>query len=98
MSNEDLDLYLYPTYFIDSDNPEIKEKAKELTIGMEDEVEKIKNLFFYSRDSIQYSPYNVSFEHKLLKASYVLKNPIKKRILYSKSRSFCSTLQSFWYS
>jgi len=66
-----MELYLHPTYFIDSDHPEIIRLAAELTNGLEADVEKAKALFYYVRDTYMYFPYNVSFEHRLLKASHI---------------------------
>lgn len=88
--NTNLELYTYPTYFIDSNHPDIIEKAQALVEGIEDEVEKIKKLFYFSRDSYQYSPYNVSFEHSLLKASYVLNKAEKKAYCTEKAVLFAA--------
>lgn len=90
MKREDLELYTYPTYFIESTHPDIVKKALSLIEGIEDEVEKIKALFYFSRDAYQYSPYNVSFEHKLLKASYVLNKEDKKAYCTEKAVVFAA--------
>jgi len=52
----DLSGYLKPTKFIDSDNPAIIQKAKELTENCNSETEKVKALFEYVRDSHNENP------------------------------------------
>jgi len=46
---------LKPTYFMDWKHPTILEKAKELTDGIEDDLEKAIKLFYFVRDGIRYS-------------------------------------------
>jgi len=75
----DLELYLHPTYFIDSEHPEIVEMGTKLCAGRNTDVDKAKALFYYVRDTYKYSPYHVSFEHKVLKASHILLREGKKQ-------------------
>lgn len=51
--------YLKATPIVDCDHPSIKEKAKELTAGKENIIEKAKSLFYFVRDRIKYNPYVV---------------------------------------
>jgi transglutaminase-like putative cysteine protease len=49
--------YLEPTSVIDCNNPSIQEKARDLTKGQKDIVEKAKSLFYFVRDEIKYNMY-----------------------------------------
>lgn len=49
--------YLEPTPTFDSDSGSIKEKARELTQGLQDEIERAKALFYFVRDGISYNLY-----------------------------------------
>jgi transglutaminase-like putative cysteine protease len=55
-NNEDLSEFLKSTHFIDSDNPIIIAKAKELTKGCTTETEKARALFEFVRDSYNDNP------------------------------------------
>ena len=52
-----MDKYLEPTFTFDADSEVIKEKARELTQGKEDALEKSKSLFYFVRDEISYNLY-----------------------------------------
>ncbi len=52
-----MDKYLKPTSTFDSDSESIEEKARELTQGKEDAMEKAKALFYFVRDEIEYNIY-----------------------------------------
>jgi transglutaminase-like putative cysteine protease len=54
---DDLDLYLKPTFVIDSDSKIIKEKATLLTENFNSQKEKAKELFYFVRDKVKYNPY-----------------------------------------
>jgi transglutaminase-like putative cysteine protease len=69
---ENLELYLQPTPFIDSDSPFIMEFAKQSIGGAKTDIEKAVKLFYAVRDEIRYDPYNISFSHEGLKASTIL--------------------------
>lgn len=49
--------YLKPTSTFDSDSESIREKARELTQGKEDAIEKARALFYFVRDGISYNIY-----------------------------------------
>jgi len=55
--NVQIEKYLQPTFFIDCDNPRIKELAEEITRGQHDNIEKAVSLFYYARDQVKYSLY-----------------------------------------
>jgi len=55
--------YLEPTYYVDSDSEQVIEQAKVLTKSIENDVEKLVKIFYWTRDSILYDPYK-SFSSK----------------------------------
>jgi hypothetical protein len=57
MERDNLDLYLKPTFVIDSDSEMVKEKAVLLTEKVDSQKEKAKALFYFARDEIKYTPY-----------------------------------------
>lgn len=65
--------YLKPTYFIDSDSKMIIDLAKELAINTGNNIERAKNIFYWTRDKILYNPYE-SFTSKRenYKASHII--------------------------
>jgi transglutaminase-like putative cysteine protease len=54
---DNLDLYLKPTFTIDSNSKVIEEKATLLTEKCNSQKEKAKELFYFVRDEIKYNPY-----------------------------------------
>ncbi len=66
--------YLKPTFFIDSDNPEVIAFAKLHTQGKVSDTEKAIALFYAVRDEFKYDPYHVDLKADMLKASVLLKN------------------------
>jgi len=54
---DDLDLYLKPTFVIDSDSRVVREKVASLTERRSSQKEKAKVLFYFVRDGIKYNPY-----------------------------------------
>ncbi len=67
-----MELYLQPTFFIDSDHPEVVWKANELVDDLMTPTEQAKAFFYYVRDEYLYDPFNIDFTPKLLKASHIL--------------------------
>jgi len=57
IERDNLDLYLKPTFVIDSDSKAIKEKAILLTEKYNSQKEKARQLFYLVRDKIKYNPY-----------------------------------------
>jgi len=53
----DLDLYLKPTFVIDSNSKVVQEKVASLTERCRSQKEKAKELFYFVRDGIKYNPY-----------------------------------------
>ncbi len=91
---QDLDLYLAPTYFIDSDHPSIIEKNQQLT-GLYDSVlDKVKALFYYVRDTYYYYPYDVIFEASKIKANHILTRQSKRGYCIEKAVLFAAMCRS----
>lgn len=55
-SRKSLSEFLRPTTFIDSDNPKIRKKTRELTRSCESEIEKARRVFEFVRDSYNDNP------------------------------------------
>ena len=58
--SEEFSQYLSPTWFIDSDNPDVNAFAKEVTQGCDTDEEKAVKLFLAVRDGIRYDPYSIT--------------------------------------
>ncbi len=82
-TKSELEIYQLPTYFIDSNHPEIINKSQEITSEYNLAKDKAIALFYYVRDTYKYFPYEVSFIHRRLKASSVL---LRKGV----SRGYCT--------
>ena len=63
---------LKPTYYINSDNPEIIQFAHSVIGGEKSELEKAVQIFYAVRDQILYNPYCLSLKKERYKASFVL--------------------------
>lgn len=57
LEQDNLDLFLKPTFVIDSDSKTVKEKAALLTEKYNLQKEKARELFYFVRDEIKYNPY-----------------------------------------
>jgi transglutaminase-like putative cysteine protease len=66
------DEYLKPTDIIDCDDVMIQEKAKEVTMGQEEVVEKARSLFHFVRDEIKYNPFLPRYLPEHFRASNTL--------------------------
>jgi transglutaminase-like putative cysteine protease len=73
LNTENLDLYLKPTVFIDSDSPEIINFVHSNVSGISDVTDKMIRLYYLVRDDIKYDFYNIGIEQHNFKASNVLK-------------------------
>ena len=71
--------YLTPTYYIDSDNAAIQAFAREAAGGAADEVDRAVRLYYAVRDRIIYDPYAVELTPQGFRASDCL----------AKGRGFC---------
>ena len=61
-----------PTWFVNSDAPEIVDLAQEIVRGTNDEVERACRLFYAVRDGIRYTAYNLELDRGALRATSVL--------------------------
>lgn len=73
MGNTDFEPYLKPTYFIDSDHPEIKQFAEDTCRDINGTVERAMALFYAVRDGVRYDPYGISMDPASFKASSTLR-------------------------
>jgi hypothetical protein len=67
-----MEKYLKPTATIDCDNSSLQEKARDLTKGQEEIIEKAKSLFYFVRDEIKYNPYLPKYLPEHFRASNTL--------------------------
>ncbi len=82
---KDLQVYLEPTGFIDSQSTIVVKFAKEVTQGVNSAIDKAVKLYYAVRDGISYDPYRAKTNPVGLRASTILKrkvgNCISKAIL-----------------
>ena len=72
MATEDLEPYLTPTWFIDSDAPEIVGLTHEVIGSSTDDVERACRLYYAIRDGIRYTAYNLDLGAGAMRATGVL--------------------------
>lgn len=71
-----LEIYLLPTYFVDSHHPDVIDYAHSIVKEEKDPVQQAILLYNAVRDDFRYNPYNFSLKHVELKASTLLnRNP-----------------------
>ena len=75
-SQEQLQPYLQPTYFIDSDSPKVIEFAHTTVGKAQSDIEKAVKLYYAVRDQVRYSPYGIVFDPNVFKASWLLEKKI----------------------
>ena len=68
-----MEKYLCPTYFIESEHPEIISFANQNVKKKQTDLEKSVSLYYAVRDGIRYNPYSIEPEKESMKASNVLK-------------------------
>ena len=76
VSKVSMDIYLQPTYFLDSDTDVVKDLAGTLTANKATDVDKAVALFYWVRDEIRYDVYSLSEDPADYRASAVLKNKV----------------------
>lgn len=67
-----LEPYLRPTWFINSDAPEVIDFARQAVGDARDEIDKALRLFYAVRDGIRYSAYGIGFGRESFRATHVL--------------------------
>lgn len=73
MTGNGFEIYLSPTYYIDSRNEKIMEFAEEVSHDADEGIEKAVRLFYAVRDQIRYDPYGIEKNPVYFKASSTLK-------------------------
>lgn len=69
---DDLEPYLSPTWFVESDAPAIVGLAEEIVGPSRDDVDRACRLFYAVRDGIRYDAYNIVVTRESLRATHVL--------------------------
>ena len=64
--------YLHPTYYIDSDYPEIIAFAEQHSQSGKTDMEKAIEIYYAVRDTIRYNPYSIDLKKESMKASTIL--------------------------
>ena len=72
-----IELYLYPTYFIDCNHPDVIEYAHNIIGDEKDKKQQAIKLYNAIRDGFRYNPYNINLKHEELKASTLLNRASK---------------------
>ena len=72
---DDLNAFLAPTRFVDSDAPEVRDYAARVTAGASDPRERAVALYYAVRDGIRYDPYSVQVDPDAYRASRIVQAP-----------------------
>lgn len=88
-----LDIYLQPTYFVDSDHPDVISYAEQIVQGETDPTKQAIMLYLAVRDDFRYYPYDISLNHHELKASTLLNRPSKQGYCTEKACLYNATLR-----
>ncbi len=70
--SENLQPFLAPTWFVQSDDPRIESVAREIVGTADDDVERACRLFYAVRDGIRYDAYNIVVTRESLRSTHVL--------------------------
>jgi transglutaminase-like putative cysteine protease len=92
MTEKNPEFYLEPTFFIDSGHSVVKDFVKKNTSEEMDKKEKAVALFYAVRDQIFYSPYDIDFTQKGMKASSIIER--KKGYCVAKAVALCAALRA----
>ncbi len=69
---DNLEIYLSPTSFIDSDSPGVIKFAEQCTYNAKSRIDKSIKIFYAVRDQIKYDPYHIELSPDKFNASRVL--------------------------
>lgn len=72
MPVKDFEIYLRPTRFIDSDNPQVISFARAKTSADKSDKQKAIDLYYAVRDEILYDPHHLILEPEVISASHTL--------------------------
>lgn len=92
MTEKNPEFYIEPTFFIDSGHSVVKDFVKKNTSEEMDKKEKAVALFYAVRDQIFYSPYDIDFTQKGMKASSIIER--KKGYCVAKAVALCGALRA----
>ncbi|MGM0417281.1 MAG: transglutaminase-like domain-containing protein [Thermodesulfobacteriota bacterium] len=92
MTEKDLQFYLEPTFFMDSDSEIVKNFAQKHTSEDMTLKQKAVSLFYAVRDEIFYSPYDIDFTRQGMKASSIIER--KKGYCVAKAVALCAALKA----
>lgn len=90
MSRNNFELYLSPSFFIDSDHQDVIHYTHSLTKNATNKLEAIKLLYLRVRDDFMYDPYQIDLNHKALKASSLLNRKEKRGYCIEKACLFAA--------
>lgn len=76
---KEMELYLHPTYFIESGHPAVVAQAKALTEPVSGMADKAAALFYWVRDTFSYYPYEIDFRPPSLRAGYLMEREGPRR-------------------
>ncbi|MBW1811259.1 MAG: transglutaminase domain-containing protein [Deltaproteobacteria bacterium] len=82
------DQYLMPTNTIEATHPLVTATAKELTQGLNTDIEKATRLFYFVRDEIRYNIYMISMFEEDFRASFIME--AKKGYCVQKAVLLCA--------
>lgn len=89
-----IELYLHPTFFVDSEQPDIARFVKN-TIGHELDKTKIAIKLYYAvRDGWRYNPYNIDLKHNAMKASHLFNRESKSGYCIEKACLYIACLRA----
>jgi transglutaminase-like putative cysteine protease len=88
-----IDLYLHPTYFVDSDHPDVIDYAWEVVGEERDQVKMAVLLYEAVRDDFRYYPYNISLAHVEMKASTLINRTSKSGYCIEKACLYNAVLR-----
>ncbi len=96
MKNAELgiELYLHPTYFIDSEQPDIQRYVKNIINGEIDKTKIAIKLYYAIRDGWRYNPYNIDLSHKAMKASSIFNRENKQGYCIEKACLLAACLRA----
>jgi transglutaminase-like putative cysteine protease len=89
-----LDIYSLPTYFIDSDHPDIISYTMRVVGTETDPKRKAIKIYYAVRDDFRYNPYNIDLHHIELKASTLLNRPSKSGYCIEKACLLAACLRA----
>lgn len=72
-----IELYLYPTYFIDCNHSDVIEYTKSIVGDEQNKTQQAIKIYNAVRDDFRYNPYNINLKHEELKASTLLNRSSK---------------------